>query len=74
MQICKINNKSCSSCSKETNECFSIENCQHKIPYYLNQTKLDKVMGEMMEEKCTKCNGCLDCGFRGAWFCTVGTL
>ena len=30
--------------------------------------------GEIMEEKCTKCNGCLDCGFRGAWFCTVGTL
>ena len=61
MQKCKVNNKSCCGCSRETNECFSIENCQHKVTY-MSQTEADTIVKEIRAE-CTKHEECSDCAF-----------
>ena len=47
--------------NKETKECNSIENCQHKVTY-MSQTEADTIVKEIRVE-CTKHEECSDCAF-----------
>ena len=61
MQKCKVNKTTCCGYNKETKECNSIENCQHKVTY-MSQTEADTIVTEIRAE-CTKHEECSDCAF-----------
>ena len=61
MQKCKINKLSCCGCDKNTSECYSIENCQHKV-VYMDKEEAEEIIKEIKEE-CDKHNSCNDCAF-----------
>ena len=61
MQKCKINKLSCFGCDKKTGECYSIENCQHKV-VYMDKEEADTIVKEIRVE-CTKHEECSDCAF-----------
>lgn len=61
MQKCKINKLSCCGCDKKTSECYSIENCQHKV-VCMNKLEALEIM-EKIKDECSKHEQCDDCPF-----------
>ena len=61
MQKCKINKTTCCGYNKETKECNSIENCQHKV-VYMDKEEAEGIIKKIKEE-CDKHNRCNDCVF-----------
>ena len=59
MQKCKVNKTTCCGYNKETKECNSIENCQHKV-VYMDKEEAEEIMKKIKEEcdKHDSCNGC----------------
>ena len=50
MQKCKINKLSCFGCDKKTGECYSIENCQHKV-VYMDKEEAEEIIKKIKEEE-----------------------
>lgn len=61
MQKCKTNKATCCGYNKETKECNSIENCQHKV-VYMDKEEAKEIVKKIKEE-CDKHDRCNDCAF-----------
>ena len=66
MQKCKINKTTCCGYNKETKECNSIENCQHKV-VYMDKEEAEEIMKKIKEE-CDKHDSFNGCDFANMCF------